>query len=526
MSEQEPQELQEPQGPHESGGEDGAEHLDVLIVGAGISGIGAAVHLQTECPGKRYAILEARARLGGTWDLFRYPGIRSDSDMYTLGFAFRPWSGAKAIADGPSILRYLEETAREYGVDRAIRYGQRMERAAWSSAEGRWRVEVRDAESGALRVITCDFLFACTGYYRYDRGHAPKFPGSERFAGTIVHPQHWPEGLDYAGKKVVIIGSGATAVTLVPELAKEAAHVTMLQRSPTYVISLPAEDRLANLMRGALPERLAYGITRWKKVAVSSLFYRASRRFPRVIRRYLLKEVRRRLPPGFDVERHFTPRYDPWDQRLCVVPDSDLFRALRSGKASVVTDHIDTFTERGIRLASGEAIDADIIVTATGLELQIFGGAQLSVDGRPVVPGETMAYRAMMLSGVPNMAFAMGYTNASWTLKVDLVAAYVCRLLNHMDAKGYTTCTPRRDPAVDEEPILNFSAGYVQRALPELPRAGVKRPWRVFEDYALDRVSLLHGRLEDGAMEFGRAPRAQAEGRARAAARAATRASA
>jgi cation diffusion facilitator CzcD-associated flavoprotein CzcO len=509
-----------PQEPREGGVDDAPEHLDVLIVGAGISGIGAAVHLQEDCPGKRYAILEARARLGGTWDLFRYPGIRSDSDMYTLGFAFRPWDGAKAIADGPSILRYLEDTAREYGVDRRIRYGKRMERASWSSAEGRWRVEVRDVDSGALTVITCDFLFACTGYYRYDRGHAPKFPGRERFQGTVVHPQHWPDKLDYAGKRVVVIGSGATAMTLVPELSKKAGHVTMLQRSPTYVISLPAEDRLANLMRGVLPERVAYEITRWKKVAVASLFYRASRRFPRVIRRYLLKEVRRRLPADFDVDKHFTPRYDPWDQRLCVVPNSDLFRALRGGKASVVTDHIETFTETGIRLASGEALEADIIVTATGLALQLFGGAEISVDGRTIAPGETMAYRAMMLSGVPNLAFAIGYTNASWTLKVDLVAAYVCRLLNHMDAEGYTTCVPRRDPEVDEAPILNFTAGYVQRSLPELPRAGVKHPWRVYEDYALDRVSLLHGRLEDGAMEFGRAPRAEVGARPRASTRA------
>ncbi|MCB9569002.1 MAG: NAD(P)/FAD-dependent oxidoreductase [Myxococcales bacterium] len=481
-----------------------AEHLDVLIIGAGISGIGAAVHLQRRCPNKRYAIIEARARLGGTWDLFRYPGIRSDSDMFTLGFAFRPWREAKAIADGPAILRYLEESAREFGVDRQIRYGLRMERARWSSAERRWRVELRDQESGEVKVLSCSFLFAATGYYRYDRGFTPEFPGRERFAGTIVHPQLWPEDLDYAGKKIIVIGSGATAMTLVPALAEKAAHVTMLQRSPTYVISAPSEDKVAAALLRRLPTEVAYALARWKNIGVSSLFYRASRRFPKAISRFLIEGARRRLPAGYDVERHFTPRYKPWDQRLCLVPRGDIFKAIRRGAASVVTDTIETFTERGIRLRSGEELEADIIVTATGLELQLFGGAELWVDGRRIDVHETMAYRAMMLGGVPNLAFAVGYTNASWTLKVELVAEYVCRLLRHMDAHGYASCRPRLDPSVPEAPLLNFSAGYVAGALPQLPRGGARHPRRVFEDYALDRITLKAAPIDDGVLDFER----------------------
>lgn len=480
------------------------EHFDVLIIGAGISGIGAAVHLQDKCPNKSYAVLEARENLGGTWDLFKYPGIRSDSDMYTLGYSFRPWTASKAIADGPSILAYLKDTARVYGVDRKIRYKTRMERASWSSQNAIWTVEVSDAETGEVREMTCGFIYACTGYYRYDEGYTPDFEGLERFEGRVVHPQQWTEDIEYAGKKVVVIGSGATAVTLVPELAKTAESVTMLQRSPTYILSAPEEDKMANLMREHLPGEIAYAITRWKNVAVSMAMYNASRRWPGALKKLLVGGVKRALPSDFDIEKHFTPRYDPWDQRLCLVPDGDLFAVLSSGRAQVVTDRIDTFTEGGIKLRSGQELEADLVVTATGLVLQLFGGAKLFVDGIEVVPSEQMAYRAMMVGDVPNLAFAVGYTNASWTLKVDLVGEYVCRLLNHMDDKGYTTCCPRRDPDMEEAPLLDFDAGYIKRALSVLPRGGAKRPWRVFENYVLDRATLMHGPVEDGTMEFGR----------------------
>lgn len=474
----------------------------MLVIGAGISGIGAAVHLQKKCPNKRYAIVEARERLGGTWDLFRYPGVRSDSDMYTLGYAFKPWTEGKAIADGASILAYLEATAREFRVDEKIRYGQRMERAEWSSADRRWTVTLRDVATDATHETTCSFLFPCTGYYRYDEGHTPDFEGAEQFEGRTVHPQFWTDDIEYAGKKVVVIGSGATAMTLVPALAEKAAHVTMLQRSPTYVVAMPDEDVVANFLRRHLPSRAAYAITRWKNVAMASALYGASRRFPRAMKRVLLRGVKRALGDDYDVETHFTPRYDPWDQRLCLVPNGDLFEALRSGRASVVTDHIDRFVERGVRLRSGETIEADLVVTATGLNVQLFGGAQLVVDGRVVAPQETMAYRAMMVSDVPNLAFAVGYTNASWTLKIDLVCEYVCRLLNYMDEAGHEVCRPRRDPDVAEAPLLDFDAGYIRRALPELPRGGDRHPWRMFENYAIDRLSLRHGRFDDGVLEF------------------------
>ncbi|PWR18416.1 flavin-containing monooxygenase [Zavarzinia aquatilis] len=487
------------------------EHFDVLIVGAGLSGIGAAWHLKTYCPGKSYAILEGRERLGGTWDLFRYPGIRSDSDMYTLGYSFKPWTDAKAIADGPSILRYMTEVARDGGIKDHIRYGLKVRSAAWSSADAAWTVEAERTAAGETLRLTCNFLYGCSGYYNYDEGFTPDFPGREAFLGRFVHPQHWPEGLDYAGKKVVIIGSGATAVTLVPEMAKTAAHVTMLQRSPTYVISRPGEDKLANTLRKYLPARLAYGITRWKNVGLGMLFFQLSRRRPEKVKQQIIGLIRRQLGPDFDVEKHFTPAYKPWDQRVCLVPDGDLFKMLRAGKASVVTDHIESFTEKGIRLKSGEELEADIVVSATGLKLLFLGGMALSVDGRQVAASELYNYRGMMYSDVPNLVTAFGYTNASWTLKADLTAERVCRLLNHMDRHGYVSATPRlTDPEVKPEPFIDFSSGYVQRALQDFPRQGSKRPWKLYQNYLLDILTLRYGKLDDGALAFAGKPKASA----------------
>lgn len=487
------------------------EHFDVLIVGAGLSGIGAAWHLQKYCPGKSYALLEGRERLGGTWDLFRYPGIRSDSDMYTLGYSFKPWTDAKAIADGPSILRYMTDVAREGGIKDHIRYGLKVKSAAWSSADAAWTVEAEKTATGEVVRLSCNFLYGCSGYYNYDEGFTPDFPGREAYQGRFVHPQHWPEDLDYAGKKVVIIGSGATAVTLVPEMAKTAGHVTMLQRSPTYVISRPGEDKLANALRRYLPAKLAYGITRWKNVALAMLFFQLSRRRPEKVKQQIIGLIRRQLGPDFDVEKHFTPAYKPWDQRVCLVPDGDLFKMLRQGKASVVTDHIETFTEKGIRLKSGEELEADIIVSATGLKLLFLGGMTLSVDGRPVAANELYNYRGMMYSDLPNLVTAFGYTNASWTLKADLTAERVCRLLNHMDRHGYASATPRlTDPEVTPEPFIDFSSGYVQRALRDFPRQGSKRPWKLYQNYLLDILTLRYGKLDDGAMEFAARAKAAA----------------
>jgi cation diffusion facilitator CzcD-associated flavoprotein CzcO len=477
------------------------EHLDVLIVGAGLSGIGAAWHLQDRCPGKSYAILEAREDLGGTWDLFRYPGIRSDSDMHTLGYRFKPWTADKSITDGPSILEYVRETAREHGIEEKIHFGHRVVAAEWSNEAARWTVEAKRTDGESVQ-LTCDFLWACSGYYRYDEAYTPEFDGVERFAGPVVHPQHWPEGLDYAEKRVVVIGSGATAVTLVPAMAKQAAHVTMLQRSPTYIASLPAEDRIAAALRRRLPERIAYAAIRWKNVLIQSLFYQLSRRRPAVIKRMIRKGVERSLPPGYDVDKHFKPRYNPWDQRMCLVPDGDLFRAIRDGEASVVTDRIVSFTERGLQLESGEELEADVIVTATGLNLLFLGGMELAVDGRPVDVPATMAYKGMMLSGVPNMAFTVGYTNASWTLKADLTSEYVCRLLNHMDAHCYRRSVPEVDPTVTEQPLLDFTSGYVQRSLDRFPKQGSKEPWKLRQNYVRDIRTIRRGAIDDGAMRF------------------------
>lgn len=487
------------------------EHLDIIIVGAGLSGISAAYHLQTRCQRKSYAILEARDAIGGTWDLFRYPGVRSDSDMFTLGFRWKPWTKPKAIADGSTILDYVREGAREHGIDKKIRFGHRLTRAAWSTERSRWTLDT-ETPDGEIRRFTCNFLYMGSGYYRYDAGHTPQFEGAKDFKGQIVHPQHWGSDVSYAGKRVVVIGSGATAMTLVPELAKQAAHVTMLQRSPTYVISRPARDGFANLLRACLPASLAYAATRWKNVVLSILFFEFTRRWPELAKRVLIGRVQDELP-GIDVGQHFTPRYNPWDQRLCLVPDSDLFEALRSGRASVVTDHIERFTERGVLLRSGELLEADLIVTATGLELQVLGGAEFTVDQRRVEISKHLGYKGCLISDVPNMANAFGYTNASWTLKADLTAEFVCRLLNRMEERGMDRCVPRRDPTVREEPWLDFSSGYVQRGLSRLPKQGSKFPFRVHQNYARDLLAMRFGDIDDGTLEFGssRNDRAQSE---------------
>jgi monooxygenase len=477
------------------------EHVDVIVVGAGISGITAGYHLQTECPDRTYLILEGRDSIGGTWDLFRYPGIRSDSDMHTLGFAFRPWTEAKAIADGPSILRYVRETAAAFGIDRHIRFNRRVTAAAWSTERAAWTVTVAGPD-GATTELSCRFLFMCSGYYDYARGHAPDFAGQADFAGRIVHPQFWPEDLDYRGRRVVVIGSGATAVTLVPALAREAAHVTMLQRSPTYVVSRPAEDRVANWLRRHLSDTLAYRLTRWRNILLGIWFFRLARRRPAQVKRRLIDMVRDELGPDYDVETHFTPRYNPWDQRLCLVPDGDLFAALREGRADVVTGQIDRFVAAGIRLQNGETVPADIIVTATGLELQALGGASITVDGQAVRLADTLNYKGMMFSDVPNLAAAFGYTNASWTLKADLTAHYVARLLNTMRRRGVRQVTPRNtDPAMAALPFLDFTSGYVQRAIDRFPKQGARKPWQLNQNYALDLAALRFGSVDD-AMEF------------------------
>ncbi len=485
------------------------EHVDVLIVGAGLSGIAAAYYLQTRLPTKRYAILEARSEIGGTWDLFRYPGVRSDSDMQTLGYSFRPWMEAKSIADGPAILRYIRATAAEYGIDQQIRFNQRLRRAEWSSTEGRWTVEIERTFAGDQRIerveMTCTFLYMCTGYYEYTQGYTPDWPGRERFAGRVIHPQAWPDDLDYAQKRVVVIGSGATAVTLVPALAQRAAHVTMLQRSPTYIVARPSEDAVVNWLRRRLPTPVAHRLARWKNILLGMYFYTLARRRPDFTKQAILRMTRAQLGPEYDVEAHFSPAYNPWDQRICIVPDADLFAAIKAGKVSVVTDQIETFTETGIRVRSGDELPADVIVTATGLNMRLMSGVQLIVDGAPVALGETLSYRGMMYSGVPNLASSFGYTNASWTLKCELIAQYICRLLAYMDAHGYTECLPQRPASVaGMESAINLTSGYVNRALATLPRQGASKPWRTYQNYARDLLNLRFSMLNDGAMVFSR----------------------
>jgi monooxygenase len=479
-----------------------SEHLDVLIVGAGISGISAAWHLQDRCPSKTYAILERREGMGGTWDLFKYPGIRSDSDMFTLGFRFKPWTSAKSIADGAEILAYIKEAAAENGIDKFIRYRQEVTAAEWSDADNRWTVTVHNGVEEV--TMTCSFLLATTGYYNYDEGYSPTFEGSEDFSGTIVHPQHWPSDLDYTGKKIVVIGSGATAITLIPALVKGGAgHVTMLQRSPSYIGSLPDVDPIAIQANKYLPKKVAHVVNRWKAIIFSTAQYQIARRFPKYMRKTLLTMAQRRLPEGYDVEKHFGPRYNPWDERLCLAPNGDLFKAIRKGNADVVTDTIDRFVPEGIKLDSGDVLDADIIVTATGLNMRLFGGAAIRRNGLPIDLTQSMAYKGMMLSGIPNMAFTIGYTNASWTLKADLVSEFVCRVLNYMDANGFDNVVPAQPSAdIEARPILDFTPGYVLRALDTLPKSGSKAPWKLKQNYFFDVRMIRQGKVDDEALHF------------------------
>ena len=488
------------------------EHFDVVVVGAGISGIGAGYHLQAMSPDRSYVILEGRAGIGGTWDLFRYPGVRSDSDMHTLGYSFKPWTSEKAIADGPSILAYLRETVSEFGIDRHIRFGHLATNAEWSSDDARWTVTATDISTdtsttgGERREFTCNYLFMCSGYYSYKAGHTPEVAGIEQFQGTVVHPQQWPEDLDYAGRRVVVVGSGATAMTLIPAIAKTAAHATMLQRSPTYVAAGPDKDVIANTLRKVLPAKAAYAVTRKKNIALQQFIYGQSRTKPARMKANLIKRVRKALGPDYDVATHFTPTYNPWDQRLCLVPNGDLFDAINSGRASVVTDHIDTFTPTGIRLQSGEELAADIVVTATGLELVTLGEMRFVVDGEPVDFAQTWTYKGFAYSGVPNLASSFGYINASWTLRADPTCEYVCRLLNHMATTGTVQCTPRlrpEDAGMPERPWIDgFTAGYMQREMHRFPRQGDHEPWINPQSYTRDKKMFRTSALEDGAMQF------------------------
>ena len=479
------------------------DHFDVLIVGAGLSGICAGTSLQKRCPRKTFAILESRGNIGGTWDLFRFPGIRSDSDMFTLGYSFKPWTAGRAIADGDTILNYVKDTAREHGIDRKIRFGHLVKRAAWSSENAVWAIEAERGPEKEIVRFTCNLLFACSGYYDYEEGYTPAFAGRADFAGVVVHPQKWPQDLRFAGKRVVVIGSGATAVTLVPELAATAARVTMLQRSPSFVVSRPYQDAIATLLRRHLSPQLAFKLVRWKNILLTIYFFGLCKRRPDRARMMILKGVQSALGDGYDVARHFTPRYKPWDQRMCLVPDGDLFEAIKSGKAAVVTDEIDAFTERGIKLRSGAELEADIIVTATGLNLVVLGGIQFSVDGRAVDFAKTMNYKGSMFDGVPNFSSVFGYTNASWTLKCELICNYICRLLNHMEKRGYQACMPQNeDASVKEERWLNLSSGYIQRVADKLPKQGSKLPWKLRDNYVLDAMSLRTSSLNDGVMRF------------------------
>ena len=479
------------------------ESLDVLIVGAGLSGIAAAYYLGRRCPDKSVAIVEGRAAIGGTWDLFRYPGVRSDSDMYTLGYRFRPWTGEKAIADGPAILQYLKDTAREFGIDKQIRFNQRVRRISWSSKIAEWTVDIeRSGEANDLQM-RCKFLFMCTGYYRYDQGYTPHWEGRDRFQGEIIHPQQWHAGIDCAGKRVVVIGSGATAVTLAPALAETAEHVTMLQRSPSYIVSSPARDGISLWLHRRLPFKLAAWLARWRLILRQMYYFAQARSKPQETRSLILQGIKEALGPDYDVERHFGPRYNPWDQRMCMAPEGDLFTAISAGKVAVVTERIDRFVEAGIRLESGELLPADVIVTATGLQMKLMHGVEILVDGASVALGDTRSYMGLMYSGIPNLASAFGYTYASWTLKAELICEYVCRLLNHMERRGYEQCRPRFDAAEPEtDAFVDFSSGYVRRALESLPKQGKRRPWRAYQNYLKDLLLLRYGRLHDGVMEF------------------------
>ena len=476
-------------------------HKDIIVVGAGISGIAAAYNLQKSCPNKSFAILEGRSALGGTWDLFKYPGIRSDSDMHTLGFRFKPWIHKKSIADASSILEYLNETVDEYGIRDKIVFNQKVTAANWLAEKSLWELNVMN--EGQSISMTCNFLFLCGGYYSYDKPYMPKFPEQDRFEGQVIHPQFWDESMDYSDKNVIVIGSGATAVTLVPAIAKNAAHVTMLQRSPSYVVSAPGEDSWSQALNKIFPIRLTYFLIRWKNIFRTSLGFYLSRKYPERVKNRLINLVREELGNDYDVEKHFTPRYNPWDQRMCLVPDSDLFNSIKSGKASVVTDHIDHFTENGILVKSGEHLEADIIVTATGIELNALNDIEVSVNNEKVEPHNRLSYKGMMLSGVPNLAFSFGYVNASWTLRADLTCEYVCRLLNRMDKLGVNTCIPQEDPtAIVDDEYIDFSSGYVQRALDRLPKQGKKAPWRNYQNYLKDIFLVRLFSLKDSTLKF------------------------
>ncbi len=499
------------------------EHFDVIIVGAGLTGIGAAKHLQDLCPGKRYAILEGRAAMGGTWDIFRYPGIRSDSDMHTLGYNFKPWIDDKAIAEGPAIRRYINEAASENQISQHIRYNQLVLSASWSSADAAWTLTIENKANGSTDQLSCNFLQLCSGYYSYKQGYTPEFPGRDDFQGTIVHPQHWPEDLDYAGKKVVVIGSGATAVTLVPAIAESAVHVTMLQRTPTYMASKPWKDGVANFLRKIMPHTWAYAITRWKNVTLLLYFYHKTRTQPEKVKEMLLSQVREQMGPDYDVDKHLTPDYNPWDQRLCLVPDNDFFKAIKADSADIVTDHIDTFTETGIRLQSGQELDADIIVTATGLNMVVMGEIQFSVDGEAIDFSKTWTYKGLMMTGVPNMTNTFGYINASWTLRADINAEWVCRVLNHMDATDTRQAVPVMSPALADSMarrlwIDDFSSGYMQRMLPAFPMQGDRAPWLHTQDFGIDKKMLRQGALDDGDLQFSNIAAGSAQEETRSAA--------
>lgn len=478
------------------------EHLDVVIVGAGISGISTAWHLQDRCPTKSYAILERRENIGGTWDLFKYPGIRSDSDMFTLGFRFKPWTSSRAIADGQSIWNYINEAAVENGIDKHIRTGHRVTSVDWSDADNRWTINIETA--GEQQQLTASFLSVCSGYYNYDEGYSPEFPGAADFKGQIIHPQHWPEGLDYAGKKIVVIGSGATAITLIPSLVNEGAgHVTMLQRSPTYIGALPLDDPIAAQANKYLPKNVAHMVNRWKAIAMATGQYQVARRFPKVFKKALRDMATRRLPEGFDYDKHFSPRYNPWDERVCLAPNGDFFKTIKAGKADVVTDTIETFTETGIKLTSGTELQADIIITATGLNMQLFGGATATRNGEPIDLTKSMTYKGLMLSGVPNMAITFGYTNASWTLKADLVSEFICRVLNYMDANGFDRVEPQHPgDAIDEQPFMDFTPGYFRRAMDTLPKSGSEAPWKLKQNYFFDLRLIRHGKVDEESLHF------------------------
>ena len=478
-------------------------HFNVIVVGAGISGIGAGYYLQKKCPNKSFVILEGRDNIGGTWDLFRYPGIRSDSDMNTMGFRFKPWMGVKSIADGPSILSYLEETVKENDLNKKIHFNQWVNEASWSSEDAQWTVQAENKKTQEHQDFTCDFLFLCGGYYNYEEGYTPHFAGRENFLGQIIHPQKWPKNLDYKNKKVVVIGSGATAVTIIPTMAEEAAHVTMLQRSPTYFLSAPDEDPVGNFLRKIISSKLTYKLVRWKNIRFQWWFFQKCRKFPKKVKEFLIKQVREALGPNYDIETHFTPKYNPWEQRLCLVPNGDLFNAINAGKASVITDHIDRFTKKGIKLKSGGEVEADLIVTATGLNLEVCNGIKLEVDNNEVDISKTMTYKGMMFSDVPNLVATFGYTNASWTLRADLTSEYVCRLLNFMDKKGYANCCPRIAEHVEQDgDWLDFTSGYVKRSMHKFPKQGSRDPWRNTQNFPKDVLAIRWGNIDNKELKF------------------------